>query len=160
VNARTLSDLDIATTLAAEVGAAEFLLLPEQPAWGRGGIDGHTIRALRRWVSLYQGVVPLTVSEAGAEGLPICDPLLGETGLRAYAHIDQATRPLYWFGRGDSAALFDLTLDALAINDPYVSERLLAASYGIVMAHQLPELEFARVLHTFLTGLRSALTGP
>lgn len=47
---------------------------------------------------------------------------------------DQATRALYWFGRGNPDALFDLTLDSLAINDPYVSERMLAASYGTAMA--------------------------
>jgi hypothetical protein len=37
------------------------------------------------------------------------------------------------FGRGDPAALFDMTLDALAINDPYVPERMLAATYGTTM---------------------------
>jgi MoaA/NifB/PqqE/SkfB family radical SAM enzyme len=88
VNARTLPDLDAATKLAAEIGASEFLLLPEQPVRGRGGIDDHTTQALQHWVSLYQGAVPLTVSEAGADGLPTCDPLASETGLRAYAHID------------------------------------------------------------------------
>jgi hypothetical protein len=95
VNARTLPDLDAATRLAAEVGASEFLLLPEQPVRGSGGIDDHTTRALHRWVSLYQGAIPLTVSEAGADGLPICDPLASETGLRAYAHID-ASGILKW----------------------------------------------------------------
>lgn len=88
VNARTLPDLDAATELAADVGAAEFLLLPEQPVRGKGGIDAHTRRALQRWVGLYRGRVPLAVSEAGAEGLPTCAPLATETGLRAYAHID------------------------------------------------------------------------
>jgi MoaA/NifB/PqqE/SkfB family radical SAM enzyme len=88
VNARTLPDLDAATELAAEVGAAEFLLLPEQPVRGKGGIDEHTARVLQRWVDLYRGTVPLAVSEAGAEGLPTCNPLEAETGLRAYAHID------------------------------------------------------------------------
>jgi MoaA/NifB/PqqE/SkfB family radical SAM enzyme len=88
VNARTLPDLDAATRLAGEVGATEFLLLPEQPVRGRGGIDCHTTEALHQWVSFYRGTVPLAVSEAGAEGLPVCDPLSGETELRAYAHID------------------------------------------------------------------------
>jgi pyruvate-formate lyase-activating enzyme len=88
VNAHTLPDLDAAATLAAEVGAAELLLLPEQPARGSGGIDDCTVQALRRWVHLYRGTVPLTVSEAGADGLPTCNPLVCETGLRAYAHID------------------------------------------------------------------------
>jgi hypothetical protein len=72
---------------------------------------------------------------------------------------DHATRSLYWFGRGDPAALFELTLDSLAINDPYVAERLLAASFGVVMAHQLPDPEFADVLKSYLIGLREALTG-
>jgi MoaA/NifB/PqqE/SkfB family radical SAM enzyme len=88
VKSRTLPDLDAATTLAAEVGAVEFLLLPEQPVLGNGGIDNHTAQALKLWVTRYQGSVPLTVSQAGADGLPICNPLIGESGLRAYAHID------------------------------------------------------------------------
>jgi len=88
VNSRTLPDLNAATTLAAEVGAVEFLLLPEQPVHGNGGIDNHTAQALQLWVTRYRGSVPLTVSQAGADGLPICNPLSGESGLHAYAHID------------------------------------------------------------------------
>ena len=88
VNARTLPDLDAASVLADEVGAAEFLLLPEQPVRGRGGIDDHTTQELHRWVGTYRGTVPLTISEAGGDGLPVINPLPGETGLRAYAHID------------------------------------------------------------------------
>jgi hypothetical protein len=87
VNARTLPDLNAATELAAEVGAAEFLLLPEQPTGSGEGIDDHTVRALRLWVDLYQGKVPLTISQSGADGLPTCNPLAGETGLRSYAFI-------------------------------------------------------------------------
>jgi hypothetical protein len=73
---------------------------------------------------------------------------------------DQATRTLYWFGRGEAAALFSLTLNALSINDGYVPERLLAASYGVVMAHQLPDGEFEKALREFLVGLHGALAGP
>lgn len=91
VNARTLPDLDAATELAAEMGAVEFLLLPEQPVRGSGGINSTATQALQRWVSLYRGAVPLAVSEAGADGLPTCDPLASETGLRAYAHIDASS---------------------------------------------------------------------
>jgi hypothetical protein len=47
---------------------------------------------------------------------------------------DRATRVLYWFGRRDPEELFRLTLDSLALNDPYVSERMLAAAYGVCMA--------------------------
>jgi MoaA/NifB/PqqE/SkfB family radical SAM enzyme len=89
VNALTMPELDAATTLAAEVGASEFLLLPEQPVHGRGGIDDRTLQELHNWVNSYQGTMPLGISEAGAGGLPTCcEPLAGETGLRAYAHID------------------------------------------------------------------------
>lgn len=88
VNSRTLADLDAATNLAAELGAVEFLLLPEQPVRGAGGIDNQTSEALRQWVATYRGRVPLSVSEAGADGLPACNPLGLETGLRSFAHID------------------------------------------------------------------------
>lgn len=47
---------------------------------------------------------------------------------------DQATKSLYWFGFGDPNGLFDLTLDALEVNDPYIPERMLAACYGVAMS--------------------------
>jgi hypothetical protein len=50
---------------------------------------------------------------------------------------DIATRALYWFGRGNPTALFEETLTALSINDPYVPERMLAASYGVAMARHV-----------------------
>ncbi len=49
---------------------------------------------------------------------------------------DIATRALYWYGRRFSNEFFDLVLKSFTINDPYVSERMLAASYGIAMARQ------------------------
>jgi len=88
VNSKTIADLDVAVNLAADLGASEFLLLPEE-AVGRGvGIDNETTMILRKWVYGYHGSVPLTVSEGGAEGLPACNPLNAETGLAAFAHID------------------------------------------------------------------------
>jgi len=50
---------------------------------------------------------------------------------------DVAIRTLYWFGRGDPATLFDETLRSLEINDPYIPERMLAASYGVSMARHI-----------------------
>ncbi|HEX6700182.1 MAG TPA: hypothetical protein VF101_05570 [Gaiellaceae bacterium] len=47
---------------------------------------------------------------------------------------DRATRALYWFGRRECVALFRLTLESLDINDVYVPERMLAASYGTAIA--------------------------
>lgn len=87
VNAITFPDLNAATELAAEVGAAEFLLLPEQPTSHSNGIDYATVSALREWVKLYRGPVRLSVSEAGADGLPTCNALARESGLRAYAFV-------------------------------------------------------------------------
>ena len=48
---------------------------------------------------------------------------------------DQTTRALYWYGRRFPKEFFDLVLKSFSINDPYVSERMLAATYGIAMAH-------------------------
>lgn len=88
VNAQTFPELDAATQLAAKAGAAEFLLLPEQPVGERGGIAPDISHALRAWVRAYRGSVRLAVSELGAEDMPTCNPFSAETGLRAYAHID------------------------------------------------------------------------
>ncbi|MCY3627261.1 MAG: hypothetical protein OXG88_06435 [Gammaproteobacteria bacterium] len=49
---------------------------------------------------------------------------------------DQATRALYWYGRCFPQEFFDLVMKSFTINDPYVSERMLAATYGIAMARQ------------------------
>ncbi len=49
---------------------------------------------------------------------------------------DIATRALYWYGRRFPNEFFDLVLKSFTINDPYVSERMLAATYGIAMARQ------------------------
>lgn len=73
---------------------------------------------------------------------------------------DQATRALYWFGRVDPEGLFLLTTDCLPVNDAYVSERMLAAAYGVVMSHQRVAGRFGDVLRTFLDRLASALVGP
>ena len=88
VNAHTVRDLDAAVEIAREVRASEFLLLPQQPTAGAPGMDASTGELLAAWVRTYRGVIPLSVSEGGATGLPTCAPLPLETGLRAYAHID------------------------------------------------------------------------
>ncbi len=73
---------------------------------------------------------------------------------------DRATRALYWFGRRDPAGLFALALDSLAVNDPSVPERVLAAAHGVAMAHQFPDPEFADHLGPYLAGVRDRLLGP
>ena len=50
---------------------------------------------------------------------------------------DKATRALYWYGRRFPQKFFeDLVMKFFRIKDPYVSERMLAATYGITMARQ------------------------
>lgn len=49
---------------------------------------------------------------------------------------DVSTRAVYWFGRGNPSALFEEAINSLEINDPYIPERMLAASYGVAMAHR------------------------
>jgi sulfatase maturation enzyme AslB (radical SAM superfamily) len=90
VNAQTVNDLDRAIEVADQFSASEVLLLPEQAVNGRPGIDEATAERLHGWVDRYTGPVRLTVSTGGSDGLPTCDPLLEEVGLRAYAHIDAA----------------------------------------------------------------------
>ncbi|MBP5977798.1 hypothetical protein HW132_35145, partial [Brasilonema sp. CT11] len=65
---------------------------------------------------------------------------------------DHATRMLYWLGRGAPEMLCAECLESLEVNDPYVPERMLAASYGVVMAKHvdLNDTEFVKiVLPTF-----------
>ncbi|MFF7400035.1 radical SAM protein [Achromobacter sp. NPDC008082] len=88
VNERTVAELDAVAELAQTFGAYELLLLPQQQTSVVTGIDGAANLALQDWVSKYRGTVRLAVSEAGASGLPTCDPLPDERGLQAYAHID------------------------------------------------------------------------
>lgn len=73
---------------------------------------------------------------------------------------DQATLALYWFGRADPGNLFEMTVDALSVNDAYVGERMLAASYGVVMSQQQTAAALEQALQVFLAGLENALVGP
>ena len=88
VNDRTINELDALAGLAQRVKAAELLLLPQQPTAAVDGVSRALSARLEDWVRSYAGPVRLAISEAGADGLPTCDPLPGEKGLRAYAHID------------------------------------------------------------------------
>ena len=87
VNRKTLPDLDRAIEIAGRFGATEFLLLPEQRTPHRNGIENETLGELQRWVRSYGGPIRLSVSQAGANGFPTCDPLEAEVGLSAYLFI-------------------------------------------------------------------------
>ncbi|QIN84412.1 hypothetical protein GBA63_18525 [Rubrobacter tropicus] len=49
---------------------------------------------------------------------------------------DRATRALYWYGRRFPEEFFTLVEGSFEIDDPCVSERMLAACYGVAMARR------------------------
>ncbi len=73
---------------------------------------------------------------------------------------DAATAALYWYGRHDPAGLCALALDALAVNDRYVGERMVASAYGVVTAHQQHDAGFEEILVAYLDGLLRNVSGP
>lgn len=87
VNRDSVDELDLAVTVACDEGAAEVLLLPQQPTECSAGIDAQTVRRLHAWIAQYEGPVRLAISAVGSEGIATCDPLPRERGLRSYAHI-------------------------------------------------------------------------
>jgi sulfatase maturation enzyme AslB (radical SAM superfamily) len=88
VNADTVTDLDAAVDIAADLGASEFLLLPQQKTSSAPGIDDAATTTLHKWVAAYRGAIPLLVSQMAAEGIPHCLPVPNENALEAYAHVD------------------------------------------------------------------------
>jgi hypothetical protein len=73
---------------------------------------------------------------------------------------DHATEALYRYGRRAPRLLFGMTVGALELNDTYVPERLLAASYGVIMANQRPLTEdFSAAYESYLERLGEALRG-
>lgn len=118
VNERTLPDLDEAAIVAADAGACELLLLPQMAVRSVEAISAGTVRGLRRWVDAYRGPLKLCINEASADGFPICDPLVEERGLLAYAHIDAmgVLKPSSYAEKGvhlDGVSVLD-ALDQLA----------------------------------------------
>lgn len=88
INERTLPVLDEIALVAADAGACELLLLPQMPTLNVPAVYPGTFQCLRRWVESYRGPLRLCINEASADGFQICDPLVEELGLCAYAHID------------------------------------------------------------------------
>lgn len=88
VNHITFGDIDKAIAVAVEAGASEFLMLPERETPRSSGIDEATLCELRNWTASTHTTLRLAVSEADASGFPICNPLIKESGLRSYVHID------------------------------------------------------------------------
>lgn len=88
VNEDTVGDLDAIAALGAEYGAAELLLLPQQPTTTARRVQETTLRELENWIRGYSGPMTLTTSGDAEVGVPIAAALPREIGLRSYAHID------------------------------------------------------------------------
>lgn len=52
---------------------------------------------------------------------------------------DVATKALQRYGRADPGRLFDLAIRMLDVDDPYVVERVIGASFGAATSHQMPD---------------------
>ncbi len=70
---------------------------------------------------------------------------------------NRATRCIYIVGSIRPEACFKATLELIKANDPYVSERVLAASYGVTMAlHSSPNNTFfLKILYPFAKNVYS-----
>ena len=76
---------------------------------------------------------------------------------------DRCTRSLVRLGETQHEALFEVTLEAMNFNDPYVSERLLAACYGVCMrrwARESNRMAFTSAVVQLAKQLVDKLLGP
>lgn len=89
INDETVQELDAITAFARQAGAAEVLLLPEQPVRGRPGISRSASQRLTEWVSSAASGIRLAISEAGTiDGIPLAKAFPDESPLDAHVHVD------------------------------------------------------------------------
>lgn len=89
VNADTIGQLDDLAEFAADVGASELLLLPEQPTAATPGISDADAERLVRWVRTARTRVRLAISRSGLEAsVPTVEAIPGERPLDAHLHVD------------------------------------------------------------------------
>lgn len=79
VNADTIGELDDLAEFAADVGASELLLLPEQPTAARPGVSDADAERLARWIETARTQVRLAISRSGLEAsVPTVEVIPGE----------------------------------------------------------------------------------
>lgn len=89
VNADTISELDDLAEFAADVGAAELLLLPQQETRAAPGISDADAERLVHWVRDARTRVRLAISRSGLEAsVPAVDVIPGERPLDAHMHVE------------------------------------------------------------------------
>jgi hypothetical protein len=89
VNADTIGELDYLAELAADVGASELLLLPEQPTPATPGISDADAERLVGWLRTVRTRVRLAISRSGLEAsVPAVEVIPGERPLDAHLYVD------------------------------------------------------------------------
>lgn len=72
INEKTIDLLDDAIKLAEDLGALEFLLLPQMTTEKEQGISDQKLSQLRNWVHQKKCKVRLAISSTFSDGFPIC----------------------------------------------------------------------------------------
>lgn len=88
VNRNTIGDLSAAVEIAANSGAVEFLLLPEEGVGLGKKIDLQTIERLKEWIRCYRGGMRLSISASYQSFINTQLPLVKEPAHLAFVHID------------------------------------------------------------------------
>ena len=86
LNVDTLHELEAAIECAQQLGASEFLILPEINKTGAS--NSVHLRYLRDFLLEYKGDLPLRINQNCADGMPVANPFDDLDPLNAYAFVD------------------------------------------------------------------------
>ncbi|GAA4430653.1 hypothetical protein GCM10023091_00180 [Ravibacter arvi] len=86
LNADTVHELKEAIVYAQNLGAREFLILPEIDK--NGGFHPSHLKYLRDFLTDYRGNLPLRINENCTDGMPVADPFKDLDPINAYAFVD------------------------------------------------------------------------
>jgi MoaA/NifB/PqqE/SkfB family radical SAM enzyme len=102
LNNDTLPNLKEAVVYWEQLGATEFLILPEIDHSGK--FSPEILQNLKSFLDGYAGKLPLRINENCSDGMPVAQPFHDSDPLRAYAFIDARGRlksTSYQFGGTD-----------------------------------------------------------
>ncbi|GAA3399340.1 hypothetical protein GCM10020369_84830 [Cryptosporangium minutisporangium] len=89
VNKDTIGELDDLVAFAADAGASELLLLPEQPTAATSGISNSDAERLGQWIRTTNVPMQLAISRTGLDAsVPGVEIIPGEHPSDAYLHVD------------------------------------------------------------------------
>lgn len=89
VNESTIGDLDSAAEIAADVGAAELLLLLEQPTARSAGAGQEVADRMSEWIRSRPPDPTIAISSRAMDpSVPTARPFADESPLDSHAHID------------------------------------------------------------------------